>query len=289
MARPDTIALATASVEQLPAARHGRRANNTLTPHGRIEERMEREVEAMALYALGVGVGVPTELMDQVSAALPASENAESAEDRITALAAAHLGLTKLLAPAKPGSILLLVEQRRDNKVLRTFGAVPLVRFMLAIAVLSLLTLLGISLSPHVNAVNMTKGLLNLFGSDLLCIEIFLVAAAAVGASLANLRRLDKYVSNCTYEQRFESSYWTRLVMGVISGVILSQVVYSAITGSNPDATSTLSSFGQPVLALLGGFSADLVHDILNQFISVFGNLLAGRAPKTVASDKPAT
>ena len=286
----DTIAApATGTLEQPLSIGRAGRLNPLRAPLGRIENRMEREVEAMSLYALATGVGVPPDLMAQIDRALPnegALEPAGSDSD-MAALAVAHYGLTKLIAPAKPGSLLLLVEDRRGNPFWQTFGAVPLVRWMQAIAVLSLVLLLAISLSNRVNALNMTKGLLNLGGLDLLCVEIFLVAAAAVGASLANLRRLDKYISTCTYEQRFDSSYWTRLVMGVISGIILSQVVYAALVGSAPDAHNTLSSFGQPVLALLGGFSAELVHDILTQFISVFGSLLAGKTPRPPGYDKP--
>ncbi len=281
----------------LPVTRSGRIDESQLSPHERIENRLEREVEAMTLYALASGLGVPVETLANVDLALPAISGSDPIPaggetpaprcTRVTALAEAHYSLTKLIAPAKPGSILLLVEQRRSHLGWQTFGAVPLVRSMQAIAVISLLVLLGISLSDRVNAENMTKGLLNLYGLDLFCVEVFLVAAAAVGASLTNLRRLDRYIVSCTYEQRFDSSYWSRLVMGVISGIILSQVVYSALVGSNPDSTSTLSAFGQPVLALLGGFSADLVHDILNQFISVFGNLLAGKGQRTPAPDAP--
>lgn len=272
-------------------SRPSRRSPKESGPHSPIShvaDRLEREVEAMTLYALATGVGVPPDLLTDVDKALAEDPPPTDSSARMTALGTAHFALTKLLAPAKPGSVLLLVEQRRGHPYWQTFGAVPLVRTMQAIAVVSLLVLLGVSLSDRVNAVNMTKGLLNLFGYDLLCVEIFLVAAAAIGASLANLRRLDQYISNCTFEQRFEGSYWTRLVMGVISGIILSQVVYGALVGMSPDSTSMISEFGQPVLALLGGFSADLVHDILQRFIAVFGNVLGTKTPKAPPPpDKP--
>ena len=289
MTKMDAIeTTATGSAERPLSVRHATHADPMQGPLGRIENRMEREVEAMSLYALTTGLGVAPELLAQIDQSLRTGAREPSDPDTsMGALAEAHLGLTRLIAPAKPGAVLLLVEQRRGNPFWQTFGAVPLVRWMQAIAVLSLLVLLGVSLSSRVNSLNMTKGLLNLAGADLLCVEIFLVAAAAVGASLANLRRLDKYISACTYEQRFESSYWTRLVMGVISGIILSQVVYGALVGHDPETTSTLSEFGQPVLALLGGFSADLVHDILSQFISVFGNLFGGKGQRQPPVEKP--
>jgi hypothetical protein len=156
---------------------------------------------------------------------------------------------------------------------------------MLAVAVLSLLLLLGTALSGDVNPENVSKGLLNLQGAQLIVVEIFLVASSAVGATLANLKRLNRYISDCTYDPRYDSSYWTRLVMGLISGVILSQVVFgSLVSGDSAAGSGTLSSaldgFGQPILAILGGFSADLVHDILTHLINVIGNALGIRKPE---------
>ena len=190
--------------------------------------------------------------------------------------------LSKLIAPARGATLVLLADQKRRHPILYALGPVPQVRWMLTTAVLSLLLLLGIALSGDVNAENVSKGLLNLAGLQLAKIEMFLVAAAAVGATLANLKLLNRYISNCTYDPRYDSSYWTRLVMGLISGVILSQVVFSALVGHDSTAAgnagnNALLGFGQPILAILGGFSADLVHDILTHLITVIGNTLGLR------------
>src|SRR6476660_8816773 len=60
-------------------------------------------------------------------------------------------------------------------------------------------------------------------------VEAFLVSAASLGACFANLQRIDTFISVGTYDPRFQSTYWTRWVMGVISGVILSQLVYNSL------------------------------------------------------------
>jgi hypothetical protein len=263
-------------------------------PHDRIRNRMVREVEAMTLFALATGIGVPSDLMAQLDRSMadtaadePANSPLTDPAVRIALLSSTHAELTRLIAPARPGSLLLLIEDRRTNPFWNGFGAVPLVRRMLGVAVVSLIVLLGTALSSQVNAENMSKGLLGLQGWPLLWNEVFLFAASAVGAGLANLRRLDRFISNCTYDQRFDSSYWSRLVMGVISGILLAQVLYSAIFGGNANATADgFSALNQPILALLGGFSADLVHDVLSHFIATIGNLLgtkrAERPPSPV-------
>lgn len=298
-----------------------------------VHERLARQVEAMLLFAMGTGIGVPPEIIvaldrtvsdrpgdktpNQPQAALlAAAAEAErlgwtttpgaveapadagppavllpapsETPDQLSALANIHLQLTRLVAPAKPATLLLLSDQRRNHPWRHSFGAVPLVRKMLALAVLSLIVMLGVALSNDVNVSNMTKGLFALQGWPLLVNELFLVAAAAVGAALANLKRLDRFVSACTYDGRYESSYWTRVVMGVISGVVLSQLVYGAFISAGKaapagGANNIFIEIGQPVLALLGGFSAELVHDILAHFISVIRNAFGGSGPPAPA------
>ncbi|MGH7122527.1 MAG: hypothetical protein ACREFP_26650 [Acetobacteraceae bacterium] len=282
-----------------------------------VKEHLVREVEAMLLFAMGSGIGVPPEIIATLeravsdrtddkaanqgqSAARAAAAEAErlgwrrtpsgadapadtapaavvapqpvEAAGQMSLFAGIHLQLTKLVAPAKPATLLLLSDQRNNHPRRRSFGAVPLVRKMLALAVLSLVVMLGVALSPDVNADNMTRGLLALQGLPLLMNEAFLIGAAAVGATLANLKRLDRYVSACTFAERYESSYWTHVVMGVISGVILSQVIYGAFIGTTEAAAGAtragFTEIGQPVLAILGGFSAELVHDVLAKLIS---------------------
>jgi hypothetical protein len=106
------------------------------------------------------------------------------------------------------------------------FGPLPLVRQMLGLAMLSLVLLLWVSLCSVVNNVNVSKSRLELSGYPLLMIEAFLVSAASLGACFANLQRINTFISDGTYDPRVQSTYWTRWVMGVISGIVLSQIVY---------------------------------------------------------------
>jgi hypothetical protein len=256
----------------------------------RVEETLLREIEAMVLFALESGLDVPPEALARQQHAAPDAPPPDARTDPLVRLAALHQTLTQLIAPARGSTLVLLAEQRRCHSVLHAFGPVPQVRWMLASAVLALLLLLGTALSGDVNPENVSKGLLNLQGHRLIAVELFLVAASAVGATLANLKRLNRYISECNYDPRYDSSYWTRLVMGLISGVILSQVVFGALVGpdgagagadaANSPVGNALLGFGQPILAILGGFSADLVHDVLTHLIGVIGNALGLRKPQ---------
>jgi hypothetical protein len=64
--------------------------------------------------------------------------------------------------------------------------------------------------------------------------------------------------------------------MGVISGVVLSQIVYDLFLahsgGDDATARTVPPAIGQPILALLGGYSVDFVHGILKRVIHTVAN-----------------
>src|SRR6185437_14960080 len=81
-------------------------------------------------------------------------------------------------------------------------------------------------------------------------------------------------------DPKFQSAYWTRWVMGLISGVVFSQIIYDildALSGSRNSEPFVPAIVGQPVLALLGGYSVDVVHGILSRIVDAIGGLF--RAP----------
>jgi hypothetical protein len=264
----------------------------------RLRQRMVRQCEAMLQHALGTGRVVSAEVMEHLDqavstpdvsmtvAAAPRRDDALPADlatgsgsaaerSRLASLVVAHAGLALAIAPATPEAVLLMAEERTRHPFWSGFGPLPLVRRMLGLALLSLVVLLGVSISAQVNTVNMSKSVLELSGFPLLMIEAFLVSAASLGACFANLQRINTFISDGTYDPRVQSTYWTRWVMGVISGIVLSQLVYVfylAHSGNDPTVGTASVAIGQPILALLGGYSVDFVHGILTRAINSVGN-----------------
>jgi hypothetical protein len=67
--------------------------------------------------------------------------------------------------------------------------------------------------------------------------------------------------------------------MGVISGIVLSQLVYELFvtSTSGPKAGAAIPGLiGGPLLALLGGYSVDVVHSILNRIINAVSSVFRG-------------
>jgi hypothetical protein len=263
-------------------------------------DRMARESEAMAEHALSSGRTIPFEVVERLDQALSAFHStvavAVSFRDRtaevpraeaivtsaptaetspLAALSVAHSALASIVAPATPGSILLTAEERATHPLWYAFGPLPIVRQTLCLAIISLVVLLGVSLSSQVNVESMSKTFLEMSGYPLFIVEIFLLSASSLGSCFQNVQKINNAISEGTYDPRFQSNYWARWVMGIISGIILSQLVYDLIfeISRKPSTLAIPPTVGEPILALLGGYSVDLVVGILNRVIGVISSL----------------
>ena len=89
-------------------------------------------------------------------------------------------------------------------------------------------------------------------------------------------------MSRATYDPRFDSTYWSALILGVIAGVFISELLYEVLflldesESAKSVAASTVVNMGKPALALLGGFSANMVHKLLQRIVDTIESLLKG-------------
>jgi hypothetical protein len=279
----------------------------------RLWDRLTRECEAMAQHALSTGHTVPIEvieLLDHAFSSLDTQATLQSppsvGPDRgewkadaspreapvLAALARAHTALAAMIAPATPEAVLVISDERIKHPLMTTFGPVPIARRMQGLALMSLMVLLGASLSPDINDSNMSKTLLDLSGAPLLAVEIFLLSASSLGSCFANLQRINRFVSDGTYDPKYQSTYWARWVMGVISGIVLSQLVYDIFIeppSARTDVTTIPGALGEPALALLGGYSVDVVHTILDRVINAVSSVFRGSEDGSSGSQRSLT
>jgi hypothetical protein len=129
----------------------------------------------------------------------------------------------------------------------------------------------------------------------LLVCELFLTFAALVGSSFAAIFRVADDVLKHIYDPRQDGLIWAQMALGAISGTVISQLIFHLLErgpelSAHSSSSATAPIFEQPILALLGGFSAPLVHRILTRLLAaaeaVFGSDTPPAPPRPTGSDK---
>ncbi|MDD4964921.1 MAG: hypothetical protein PHI11_13495 [Gallionella sp.] len=230
-----------------------------------------KEVNSMIRYTMSAGQKIPTRVFavaEKFSAEHQQREREKQVGsyvfDRTTALDITQLSevhdlLSAAIAPATPRAILLLDPIFTKKSSFNWLSTVPLLRRLMLVSFLSLIGFLLISQSPYITA---TGGVIfTQHGLPLLVNLLFFVFAAALGASFSSLFQANEYIVSGIFDPKFDASYWIRIQVGIIAGLILASLI------PIEDPSKVLNGLGKPALALLGGFSASLVHRILNLFV----------------------
>jgi hypothetical protein len=267
---------------------------STLGMRDSLHRELLAQCDAMMRHAMGAGVEIPPDLLDRLDAVLteanpravlPVPDAGGSVAvigPSGSDLADIHKTLAALVAPATPAAILLFAREQAAHPVLCSVGPVPLMRHFLLLSAVSLVALLAVSLSDQVNDQNLSRTLLNLSGFPLMMVEIFLLSAASMGSCFAILQKLNGYIAAGVYDPKYQATYWGRWMMGVISGIILSQLFFPFFSHPLDDAGQPVpsnwlpSDVGQPMLALLGGYSASLVQRLIQKVMQAIESLFGG-------------
>jgi hypothetical protein len=253
-----------------------------LRPRSVIQPPLEKQVllaaEAMVRYALASGLRVPAWVVDTVRQADTSYRH--TPEDEVPdfdALLRAHGELVRIVAPATPRTILLVSEGRRSP--LSMLGPVRLVRQMLIAVVVLLVLFVLLAMSPDVNA--RSGDPLTSSGWALLINELFFIALGGLGAAFSALFTAYRYISDGTYDPKYESTYWLRFILGLMAGLLLPALI--PIGGDADDSTLT-----KPLLALLGGFSAAMLYRVLERLVTTVESLVRGDSRELRAAEREA-
>jgi hypothetical protein len=103
-----------------------------------------------------------------------------------------------------------------------------------------------------------------------------LVFGAGLGAAFFGLFNAHEYVKNRTFDPKYNSMYLIRFVLGVIAGLILGNL--STLFSNDP----TFVRLGPGVIALLGGFSAEAVNQILQRLVEIMVAVVKGGNEETI-------
>jgi hypothetical protein len=225
-----------------------------------IQDQVRRECRAMVRHMLAEGKDLPSWVVGAV-----ASAEVSVTERSFEELCQIHAQLADLVAPARPASI-LLVEAEAPRGLGRLRGPLGILGQLALLNILFLVALLGLALSPHVNQDPTAGDFFNSNGMPLLVNLAFIVAAAGLGVSFGTLFEIQDRVLRRTFDPVSVLIYWTRLPLGIVSGVFLSNLLIGSIGGQN--------SLAKPLLALLGGFSAPLVHRLLTRLLDTVAKVV---------------
>ncbi|HLP58691.1 MAG TPA: hypothetical protein VK186_07680 [Candidatus Deferrimicrobium sp.] len=236
-----------------------------------LNEQIVQECLAMAKHAFASGLKVPEKVVKVLEIIMPCQpgENKENKTKQMPTmkeLNAIHACLSHIIEPAKPRTILLLDTEGKKKGYFKFMAPVPFIRRMVLASIISLVLFIFISLSPVIN--NDDPNAWNMFaqsGLTLLMKELFLLSAAALGAAFTALFKANQYIVRGTFDPKYESSYWIRFILGIIAGMILASLI--------PVEDYAQKGFGKPLLAMLGGFSANMVYQVINRLVETIGSL----------------
>ena len=211
------------------------------------------DVRLMLAHALATGRQVSPSWLEVARQA----DERPMTPDVLRRLARAHDGLSALVAPATPLTLRYLAASESRIKL-------PLVRRLGLLAMFFLTSFVALELHPDVGAgaADFEHG----SGTELLVNLLFQLSAAGLGATFAALFAVNARLRDHSLDPRDEFASWVRVMLGLVAGLVLSQLV--PFDGDGRE-------FGRPLLALLGGFSVDVVHQTLRRLVELASSLVA--------------
>ena len=211
---------------------------------------LSRDVNCMLGYASRNGIPIDTNLLGLI-------ENS-SVEDLVNA----HNLLIKNVSPATPKSIRYTRALYTEEKDKSIFTKLPLVRNLILLAIVFLGFFIATALSPQVNNDSLDKGVLNNDGINLLLNLGFLASISGLGVAFYLLKTVSTSIKRGMLIPEDTIYYIALIVLGVIAGLIVSEVI-----GVPNNGTDNVTLFDKSVLALLGGFSSDAIFTVLQSII----------------------
>lgn len=109
------------------------------------------------------------------------------------------------------------------------------------------------------------------------------IFGAGLGAAFYILIRTQKYLVNRSFDPKYNNVYLARFATGVVSGFLLSIFIKDHLPGGN------LAKLTPGMIAILGGFSAEAVEQILQRMVEVLVTFVRGDGAAQAKAELTAT
>ena len=97
---------------------------------------------------------------------------------------------------------------------------------------------------------------------------------------------MNNYIADGTFKVSLSFTYWARYVLGIVAGLLLSELLATLIEPNKIKEFGNTSYLLKPILAILGGFSANLVYQILNRLVETVESLFKAELKEVMKQHK---
>lgn len=219
-------------------------------------QNLKDDYNLMVDYAIKKGIRLPKQI---------ALDNSKLTNDE---LVSNYNDLVETIAPATVESIAFF----RDHifKGARNWFQVPIYQKSLILALIALLTVIGVGLSERVNKESLSESILECSGLELLLVLTFICSSALLGVMFYILKTLNDKIKACTMTKIDELELNSQILVGIISGFLFSEVFSGVTEGASNYVQVTKMS-----IAILGGFSSDTLFSILKSLLKKISSVLS--------------
>ena len=95
--------------------------------------------------------------------------------------------------------------------------------------------------------------------------------AASLGSTFYVLIKTQPYLVERTFDPKYNNAYVSRLVTGIVGGVILAYVLAMTKIGG-----TTVQQLGPAIIAIVGGFTSEAVQQVLQRIAEVIMSAVRG-------------
>jgi hypothetical protein len=227
-------------------------------------DELSEEINNMLSFAIYNGITINTEVNSLIQ------------NSNVDDLINAHNLLCKNVAPAIPKSIEYTKKLHETGSRKSIFNKLPLLRNLMLLAIVFLTAFTATGMSPLVDNVSLNKGIMNSSGLLLLLNLVYLGSVAGLGVLFYLLKEVSTSLKKGTLVAEDSISYMSQILLGIISGLIMSEIIATYVIDTN----SGVSMFNKSVLALVGGFSSDAIFSILQGIINKIKGIFISPNPQ---------